>query len=132
MGRFTPEELARKAPGRSPQELADLDMTDGEWERKGAEIKAAHAQSVHDLEMAKAAGLHEVNNLRFAPEVVALANYTRGEQLPDDKQGLDEIIEDIIEPYRVEYLASFDAPTPVTIHKIGLNESAFLKLLGGK
>ena len=132
MGRFTPEELSRMAPGRSPEQLANLDMEDGEWERKGAELKAAHAQTSHELDMLQAEGLHEVNNLRFDPDVLALADHMRAQQPLAEKQGLDEIIEGIVAPWREKYLASFDTPAPVTVHKIGLNESAFLKLLGGK
>ena len=131
MGRFTPEELDRMAPGHSPQELADLDMDDGEWARKGAELYAAHAQTTHELEMAKAEGLHEVNNLRFDPTVIALANHIRVESPHPDKPGLDDIIEGIVAPYREQYLASFETKPPVTPHKVGLNEEAFHKLVGG-
>ena len=131
MGRFTPEQLSRMAPGHSPQELADLDMDDGEWQRKGAELHAAHAQSSHELEMLKANGVHEINNLRFDESVIALANHIRVAAPHDDKPGLDDIIENIVAPYRDQYLASFESQAPVTRHRVGLNEAAFNKLLGG-
>ncbi|MEE9250170.1 MAG: hypothetical protein V3U93_03470 [Alphaproteobacteria bacterium] len=132
MGKFTDEELSRMAGGRSPEELAYLNMDDGEFERHGAELRAAHAQGVHELEMLKAAGLHEVNNLRFDPAVIEYANHIRASSPRGDKPGLDDIVEGIVAPYREKYLASFDTEAPAAVHKIGLNESAFLKLLGGK
>ena len=131
MGRFTKEELDLMAPGHSPEELADLDMDDGEWARKGAELRAAHAQSSHELEMLKANGLHEVNNLRFDESVIALANHIRIESPRGDKPGLDDIIEGIVAPYREKYLASFETGAPVAKHRAGVNEEAFNRLIGG-
>ncbi len=117
-----------------------VDCSDGAWATYLAEgrdqltrAEAAHAETTHQLDMSKAAGLHEVNNLRFDPAVIALANHIRIESPHPDKPGLDDIIEGIVAPYREEYLAGFDdTPAPVTTHRVGRNESAFLKLLGGK
>lgn len=125
MGRFTPEELARAAPGRSPEELVNYNMTDGEWAKKGAEIQAAHAEAQHNLEMAKAAGVSEIDTLRFAPEIVELAKLNLG------TQKLDDAIESIVAPVRAEFLASFDTKAPVAKHRVGLNEKAFNALIGG-
>ena len=125
MGRFTPEELDRMAPGRSPEELADLDMTDGDWARKMAESEAARVQAAHNLETAKAAGVHELNTLRFDPDVIAYAKNIQGER------NLDDVIEGIVAPHREAYLASFDTKAPVAKHRPGVNELAFNRLLGG-
>jgi len=63
MGKFTDEQLASMAPGRSPSELANLNLTDGEWERKGTELHATHAESTHQLAMIKAEGLNALNTV---------------------------------------------------------------------
>ena len=128
MGRFTDEELARMAPGRSPQELADLNMTDGEWERHGAELRAALAQSTHELEMAKQAGLHEINSLRNDYEIRSGARKLHNQN--PSGPSVDAIIELQILPIREKYLAQFDSTAPAAAKKVGANEEAFNRLIG--
>ena len=129
MGRFTEEELARMAPGRSPEELASLDMTDGEFEKHGAELRAAHAETRHELDMLKTQGVHEINNLRFEPEVIEHAKLVQARHR-DAGYKFDDIVEGIIAPAREEFLAKFGTRPPAARHRIGLNEAAFNKLLG--
>lgn len=128
MGRFTEEELARAAPGRSPEELADYNMTDGEWERKGAELKAAHAQNVHELEMLKAAGLNAINSTQYDPEVLAGARVIHNQNPAGPS--VAELIERQVIPIREKYLAQFDSDAPAAPKKVGANEMAFNKLIG--
>ena len=130
MGRFTDEQLARMAPGRSPQELADLDMEAGDWERKGAELLAAHAESTHRLAMAKAEGLNAINSVQFDPEILegARVQHNRDPSGPS----VDDIIERVIIPIREKYLAQFDSPAPVSQSRVGEHEAKFNKLTGEK
>lgn len=130
MGKFTEEQLARMAPGLSPKELADLNLEDGEWERKGAELRAAHAQTAHELEMVKAEGLNAINSVQYDSEVAAEARVIHN-QSPSGPS-VSAIIERVIIPIREKFLATFETQTPVTApHKAGPNEMAFNKLVGG-
>ena len=129
MGKFTEEQLARMAPGLSPKELADLNLEDGEWERKGAELRAAHAQTAHELEMVKAEGLNAINSVQYDSEVAAEARVIHN-QSPSGPS-VSAIIERVIIPIREKFLATFETQTPVTApHKAGPNEKAFNKLVG--
>ena len=130
MGKFTPEELARMAPGRSPAELTALDMEDGAWERHGAELLAAHSETAHKLDMVKSEGLHDIDSIRYDPDVLADARRLHNQ----DPAGpsVHAIIERGVIPIREVYLARFESQTPVTApHKAGPNEMAFNKLVGG-
>ena len=80
--------------------------------------------------MIKAAGVHDINSIRYDPEVLAGARALH-EQDPSGPT-VEEIIEKSVIPIREKYLAQFESNTPVTVHRVGLNEGAFLKLLGGK
>ena len=128
-GLYTEWELAHGKDGHSPDELRYLDMTDGEFERHGAELRAAHAQTTHELEMLKAEGLHEINNLRFAEEIIAQAKLIQS-QNSEAHYKFPDIIEGIVAPHREAYLASFESKAPVAKHRIGINEAAFNTLLG--
>lgn len=130
MGKFTPEELARMAPGRSPEELANLDMDDGEWERKGAELRAAHAQTTHEIEMIKAEGLHALNSVRFDPDLLEQARALHNANPAGPS--VDELIEIHVVPIRERYLAEFDSPAPRAPRRVGEHLAAFNKLIGGK
>ena len=106
-----------------------LDMTDGEFERRGAELRAAHAQTKHELEMAKAEGLNAINTIRYDNEILAAARDIHKQ----DPAGpsVDAIIERVVIPIREAYLARFESNTaPVHEHRAGPNEEAFNKLLG--
>ena len=129
MSKFTPEELARMAPGRSPEELADLNLDDGNWERKGAQLLASHAQSSHEIAMVRAEGLNAINSVQFDSEVAAEARAIHN-QAPSGPS-VDAIIELVVIPIREAYLARFESQTPVAAHKAGEHEAAFNKLVGG-
>ena len=123
---------------RNAQGIEIVDTSDAAWALYLTEARvnlvraqAAHAETTHELAMVRANGLHEVNNLRFEPAVVALANHIRVESPHGEKQGLDAIIEGIVAPYREEYLAGFESPVPLTTRRAGPNEAAFNQLVGG-
>lgn len=119
----------RMAPGRSPEELAALDMDDGEWERKGAALFAAQAERDHQVEMEKAAGLHDINSIRYDPEIRADARRLHN-QTPSGPSP-EAIIERAIIPIREAYLAKFETKAPAAPRKVGANEEAFNRLIGG-
>lgn len=118
------------APGRSPTELAYLDMDDGEFAKRGAVLRAADAETTHALEMLKAEMVHDINSLRFDPDVIEHAKKIQA-QNPGARYKLDDLIEGIVAPARDAVVASFTTTPPVTVHRIGLNEAAFKRLLGG-
>jgi len=130
MGKFTDEQLASMAPGRSPSELANLNLTDGAWERRGAELLAAHAKTTHEIEMARSEGLHAINSVQYDSEVAAEARVIHNQE--PSGPSVSAIIERVIIPIREKYLARFNTAAPVTApHKAGPNEMAFNKLTGG-
>ena len=130
MGRFTEAALALMAPGRSPEELATLDMDDGEFAKRGAELRADHAATTHALAMVKAEMIHEIDNLRFDPDVIEHAKKIQA-QNPGARYKLDDVIEGIVAPAREALVAKFATPRPPAApHRVGLNEAAFKRLLG--
>ena len=129
MGRFTDEQLVRMAPGRSPEELAMLNLTDGEFERQYAEARESLAQSTHELEVIRNEGLHSLNSVRFDTDIRAAARVEHNK----DPAGpsVDEIIEAVVVPIREAYLASYESKAPVAAPRAGPNELAFNKLVQG-
>ena len=114
-----------------------VDTSDAAWaiyraegEAQLAKSEAALAESTHQLDMIRAAGIAAINSVRDDPQVLADARVLHNQ----DPAGpsVDAIIEMAVIPIREKYLAQFSSDAPVTVHKIGLNEAAFLKLLGGK
>ena len=130
MGRFTPVELARMAPGRSPEELARMDMDPAEFERMGAKLHAAHAETTHKLDMQKVAGLYGLAQIKHDPEVLAAARVLHN-QAPAGPS-VDDLIEAVVIPIREKYVESFSGTTtPSAPHKAGANEQAFDRIMGG-
>lgn len=111
MGRFTEEQLARMAPGRSPEQLAILDMDPAEFERYGAKLYAERAEGAHALAMLKAEMIHEIDNLRFDPDVIEHAKAIQASN-PGPQYRLDDIIEGIVAPAREALVAKWDTPRP--------------------
>lgn len=130
MSKFTDAELASMSIGRSPEQLADLNLSDGEWERHGAELRAAHAESTHQLDLLKSAGLHDLAQLRHDPEIVEAARVLHN-QAPSGPS-VNDLIEAVVIPIREKYLETFKPnAAPVAARKAGPNLSAFNKLVGG-
>lgn len=129
MGRFTPEELARMAPGRSPDQLARMDMDPAEFERTGAKLYAAHAETTHRLDMLKAAGLNELAQVRHDPEVLAAARVLHN--AAPAGPSVDALIEAVVIPIREKFVEEnfSETTTPSAPHKAGANEQAFDRLM---
>lgn len=112
-----------------------VDTSDGAWATYLAEgrdqltrAEAAHAETRHQLAMAKAEGLNAINTIQYDPEVLADARVIHNQHPAEPS--VEAIIERVVIPIRESYLARFESTTPVARHKIGLNEEAFLKLVG--
>lgn len=129
MGRYTDEQLSRMV-GYSPEELATMNMSDAEFERKGAALLAAHAETRHQLDMEKVAGLAAINSTQYDPEVLAGARRIHNQNPAGPT--VAEIIELQVIPIREKYLEQFnsEAPAPAAPTKAGANEMAFNKLIG--
>lgn len=114
-----------------------VDTSDAAWATYIAEgrdqlakSEAECAEARHQMEMAKAAGLSELAQVRHDPDVVAAARVLHNA----DPAGpsVDELIEAVMIPIREKYVAAFsDNAAPTARHVPGENEQAFNRLMGG-
>jgi hypothetical protein len=94
--------------------------------------QARQAERVHKLEMLKAEGVHEIDTLRFDPDVIAYAKHIRAGQEEGVRDDLNDVIESLVKPWRAKFLADFDAPSTVEpAAPVGPHESEFNRILGG-
>lgn len=114
-----------------------IDTSDGAWAAYVAEgrdqltrAEAAGAETRHQLDLLKAAGLNALAHVRLDPEVVAAARVLHNQEPAGPS--VDAIIEAVVIPIREKYVAAFDADAaPAAPHKPGANEQAFDRLMGG-
>ena len=119
------------------QGIEVVSTSDGDWAAYLAEgrdqltrAEAAHAETRHQLDMAKSEGLHALASVEFDPEVLAGARRLHNKEPAG--RSVEEIINLHIITIREKYLEQFESnAAPVTKHKVGENEAAFNKLVQG-
>lgn len=114
-----------------------VDSSDAAWATYVAEgraqlakAEADQAETRHQLEMAKSAGLHALGTVQYDPDVLADARVLHNQNPAG--ASVAELIERVVIPIRERFLADFDSPNaPTTPKKVGANETAFNLLIGG-
>ena len=110
MGKYTEYELKHGANGHTPDQVADMNLSDVEWEKKGAEIRVMKAQVEHRLATARQSIVHDFELARFDPDLRKAAADLQASE--PDGPSVDDIIDARLDPAREKALSDFDAWQP--------------------